>query len=148
MKKYILVLISLLLAFSLFGCNSDNEKTDEIAVPFVKALLLKDYSAMEAYIHPDYKETALPNEEFYNNLSKNHFFTAGNELDALEAVDKNYINDTSFEGTLMKCDYLIRSNELLYDVELMILENESGYGIVAVSMKLNTDINYFENAGK
>ncbi len=145
MKKVLSFILVIITLFSLVSCNSDNKKTDEIALPFIKAMLLRDNDEMSNYLHPDYKESALPNDDFYTDLSKNHFLTVGNQLDGLNAIDKKYINDTSFQGQLMECDYLIRTNELLYDVKLMILENDKGYGIVAVSMKLNTTVNYFSN---
>lgn len=146
MKRVLILTLAFLILFSFAGCSDDNSKTDEIAVPFVKAMLLRDNGGMSDYLHPDYKESALPDDKFYDSLSENHFFSAGNELDGLTAVDKNYVTDTGVDGTLMKCNYLIRTNELLYDVELMILENDNGYGIVAVSMKMNTEIDYFNGS--
>lgn len=145
MKRVFSFILIITMLFSLVACNNDNERTDEIALPFIKAMLLRDNGEMSNYLHPDYKESALPDDDFYKNLSENHFLTVGNQLDALNAMDKKYVTDTSFDGQLMECDYLIRTNELLYDVKLMILENDNGYGVVAVSMKLNTTVNYFSN---
>lgn len=139
MKKSALILICFSLIISLFGCNSDMERTDELAVPFVEAMLKGDENGMKNYIHPDYTESAMPDEDFYSNLESNHFFTMGNDLTMLTAIGKNYVEDTEIEGELIQCLYVIMSNELYYNVELMILDNDNGYGVIAVSVSLNTE---------
>ncbi len=139
MKKLISLTLIIILAFSFTGCNKDNQKADECAAKFVEAMLLRDEKAMKEYAHPDYIEKAIPNDDFYNELEENHFFTLGKELTAISAMEKNYVNDTDIEGTLMECVYVVRTNELFYDVELMILENDNGYGVIAISARLNTN---------
>ncbi len=139
MKKIISLTLILVFIFSLAGCNKDNQKADECAANFVEAMLLRNEKAMKEFAHPDYLKEAIPNDAFYEELQKNHFFTIGKELTAISAIEKNYINDTSIDGTLMECIYVVRTNELFYDVELMILENDNGYGVIAISAKLNTN---------
>ena len=143
MKRFLAFILTITLLFSLVSCGGDNQKADETAYPFIEAMLVRNNDAMKQYLHPDYIETALPNDIFYKSLEDNHFFTVGHSLDALEASGKKNVEDTSFDGSLMQCIYLIRSNELFYDVTLMILDNENGYGIVAVSVSLNTEALYF-----
>lgn len=143
MKRFLTVVLAIIMLFALVSCGGDNQKADETAYPFIEAMLLRDNDAMKQYLHPDYVDTALPNDDFYKSLEENHFFTIGHKLDALEASGKKNVEDTSFEGSLMQCIYLIRSNELFYDVTLMILDNENGYGIVAVSVELNTEALYY-----
>ncbi len=151
MKRLFLLILSFVLAFSLCGCGESTdelEKTDELAVPFTEALLLGDTEKMKEYIHPDYMESALPDEEFYAYLAENHFFSLGNKLTSLSATAKTYINETSMEGTLLDCAYLIMTNELYYDLSLMILDNERGYGVIAVSMNLNTNVDLYIPEGE
>ncbi len=136
MKKQLLILLCFCLLFSLFGCKSDLEKTDEYAVPFVEAMLLRDEDGMKEYLHPDYIEKALPDDGFYDDLAKNHFFTEGNGLTQLTAMDKKRIEDTEIDGKLLECNYRIVSNEAYYDVNLVFLDNDNGYGIIAVSMTI------------
>lgn len=136
MKKQLLILLCFCISFSLFGCESDLEKTDEYAVPFVEAMLLRDEDGMKEYLHPDYIEKALPDDSFYDDLAKNHFFTEGNSLTQLTAIDKKRIEDTEIDGKLMECNYRIVSNEAYYDVNLIFLDNDNGYGIIAVSMTI------------
>ena len=132
-------MLSISIAFTLFGCNSAQKKSDELAVPFVKALLLDNQEAMKEYIHPDYMEKALPDGEFYKTLEEKHFFSKGNDLTYLTAVNKQEIENAEVDGYLLQCDYRIMSNEVYYDVSLMILDNDGGYGVIAVSMNLSTD---------
>ena len=139
MKRIFLILLCISLTLSLFGCNSAQKKSDELAVPFVKALLLRDEEAMKQYLHPDYMETALPNDDFYKTLEEKHFFSLGNDLTYLTATNKQEIENTEIDGYLLQCDYLIMSNEVYYDVGLIILDNDSGYGVIAVSMNFSTN---------
>ncbi len=144
MKKAFVFLVCFILMLSLFGCNSDLKRSDELAVPFIKALLLRDEDGMKEYIHPDYIEEALPNDEFYTRLEKEHFFTIGNDLTYLTAVSKQDINNTEIDGKLLNCVYLIMSNEAYYDVNMIVLDNDNGYGVIAVSVNLNTDPNLYK----
>ncbi len=139
MKKTLIFLLCGIIIFSFCSCNSALKRSDELAVPFVKALLLRDNEGMKEYIHPDYTREALPNDEFYSRLEKDHFFTIGNELTYLTAVSKQNIENTEIKGELLNCVYLIMSNEVYYDVNLVILDNDNGYGVIAVSVNLNTD---------
>ncbi len=139
MKKAFLFLLCGIILFSFCSCNSALKRSDELAVPFIKALLLRDDDGMKEYIHPDYTEDALPDDEFYEHLEKEHFFTIGNELTYLTAVSKQNIENTEIQGELLNCVYLIMSNEAYYDVNLLILDNDNGYGVIAVSVNLNAD---------
>ena len=144
MKKVFLILVCFALVFSLFGCNRDLKRSDELAVPFIKALLLRDEDGMKEYIHPDYIDEALPNDEFYTRLENEHFFTIGNDLTYLTAVSKQDINNTEIDGKLLNCVYLIMSNEAYYDVNMIVLDNDNGYEVIAVSVNLNTDPNLYK----
>jgi hypothetical protein len=48
----------------------------------------------------------------------------------------------------LKCTYVARVNELFYTVELIVLENDNGYGIVSVAMVLNTELDYYYQGEK
>lgn len=137
MKKTIAIL--LILPLVLCACGSKEfERADEISADFIAALLLRDESVMKELLHPDHAATALPDDEFYERL-EDQYLPVGNELSALEAGTKNYVENTSLEGTVLQCNYIVRANELFYDAEIIILDNDNGYGIVAVSMELNLE---------
>lgn len=148
MKRFVSVLICFLIVLPLCGCDSQLKKTDEAALPFVKAMLNRDVEGMKTYLHPDYIETALPDDAFYKELTDKHFFAIGNELTSLTAVGKNYVTETDIEGDLIQCQYVIMTNELYYNVELMMLENETGFGIIAVSAELNTTPDLYKQSNK
>jgi len=143
MKKTALILLCFIFVFSLWGCNNENtedlKKSDETAKPFLEALTKQNYEEMLKYIHPDYTENSLPDEEWYNRLEKEIFFKPNKTLTAVTATAKNYITNTELEGELLECVYVIFYNELYYDVKIFILENEKGYGVVRYSIELCQD---------
>ena len=145
MKRILIFLLTILMVFSLWGCNAKSERADEVSLGFIRALALRDETEMKKYIHPDFVESAMPNEEFYNNL-KNQFFEAGNPLDGLDSISKGKSDAVDADGEELKCTYVARINELFYAVELIILENDNGYGIVSVAVVLNTDTKYYQGA--
>ena len=141
-------MIAIIMLFSLCACTAQYEKADEYAKKFISALCLGDEEEMKKYTHPDYTEQAIPNEEFYETLAT-QFFTVGNEMTALNGVGKAELEDkTGFDGDALRCTYVARVNELFYTVELIILENEKGYGIVSVAVVLNTDLDYYYQGEK
>ncbi len=131
--------------FSLCACDTKSERADEISLGFIRALALRDEAEMKKYIHPDFVETAMPNDEFYDNLKK-QFFEAGNPLDGLDSISKGKTDAVDADGTALKCTYVARINELFYTVELIILENDNGYGVVSLAVVLNTDTKYYQGA--
>lgn len=141
MKKLFLVLICFILVLSMFSCGSDNEQANEYSRGFISAMLMRDEAEMEKYLHPDFAEKAMPDDDFYNSIEENYFFTVGNELTAMFAIGESDfaegVNDIEGEQTVYK--YTIFTNELYYDVDLRILENDNGYGIVGFSFALNTN---------
>ena len=80
---------------------------------------------------------------FYKNLEE-QFFTVGHTLDGLDAISKGKAEGVDFDGDAMKCSYVARINELFYTVELIILDNDNGYGIVSLAVVLNTDTKYYK----
>ena len=138
MKKIIALFLIFITLLSLGACAKEFEKADELSAKYIEALLLRDEEEMAKYVHPDHKSDAIPNDEFYTNLEEQKL-PVGVELTALEAGTKNYVNDTALEGTVLQCNYILRANELFYSVELIILENDNGYGVVAVKMELNLE---------
>ncbi len=140
MKKYIaLILLFFVVSALACGCtNGEFKKADDTAAGYIEALLVRNEDGMKNFIHPDYKSEAIPNDDFYKSL-EDQFLPIGNKLDALEAGEKNYVENTDIEGTVLQCKYIIRANELFYNVELMIVDNDNGYGVAAVSMEINFD---------
>ncbi len=140
MKKHIaLVLLLAVISALACGCaNGEFKKADDTAAGYIEALLVRNEDGMKNYIHPDYTSDAIPNDEFYKSLEE-QFLPIGNNLDALESGEKNYVENTDIEGTVLQCKYIIRANELFYNVELMIVDNDNGYGVAAVSMEINLD---------
>lgn len=144
MKKIFSLFLALLTVFSFCACESDYKKADEAAVGFITALLLRDEERMKQYLHPDYTDSALPDDEFYKELEENAYFSVGNTLDGLDSTMKTYLDDEALDGTALECCYVARSNEVFYNFELIVLENDNGYGIVSVAAALNRDPNYYQ----
>ena len=141
MKRFFIALIVIITIFSLCACTqNDHSRADEHSRKFISALLLRDEDAMRGYIHPDYVDVAMPNDEFYETLEK-QYLTVGHELTNLSAVGKAEIND--MDGDALKCTYIARVNELFYTVELIIIDNENGYGVVSAAMVLNIELDYY-----
>lgn len=147
-KRLLFAAFAVLMIFSLSACTEQYEKADKYAKNFISALCLGDEAKMKEYVHPDYIEQAVPDEAFYETLST-QFFTVGNEMTALNGVGKAEMeDDNAFEGDVLKCTYVARVNELFYTVELIVLENDNGYGIVSVAMVLNTELDYYYQGEK
>lgn len=147
-KKIIAVVMAALTLFSFCSCTGEYEKADDYAKGFISALCLRDEESMKKYAHPDHIEQAIPDDSFYETLST-QFFTVGNEMTALNGVGKAEIEDNlSMDGEVKKCTYVARVNELFYTVELIVLENDRGYGIVSVAMVLNTELDYYYQGEK
>ena len=143
LKKVLAVIFAAILTVSACGCTEQYETADEYARGFISALCLRDEETMKKYVHPDHVNTAIPDDSFYETLSM-QFFQVGNEMTELNGVGKAEIEeDLGFDGDTMKCTYTARVNELFYTVELIVLENENGYGIVSVAMVLNTELDYY-----
>ncbi len=142
-RKIIAVLFAAVMLFSLCACTEQYEKADDYATKFISALCLRDEAEMKKYAHPDYIDQAIPNDSFYETLSS-QFFSVGSEMTALVGVGKAKIEDSDqFGGDAMRCTYVAQANELFYTVELIVLENDNGYGIVSVAMVLNTEYDYY-----
>ncbi len=144
MKRIVSFVLLTFMLFSLFGCESDFKRADSLAKEFISALLLRDEEGMKTYLHPDYVDSAMPNDEFYNFLIENEYFSVGNELTALDSMTKDYLEDDSLNGKAIECGYVVRTNELFYNFELIILENDNGYGVVSVTAALNRDVKYYQ----
>ena len=144
MKKILSFLLSLLMVFGLCACQSSYKKADELSVEFIKAFLVRDEEKMKQCLHPDYIDSALPDDEFYNELIENACFSIGNTLDGLDSTMKTYLDDESLDGNALECCYVARSNEAFYNFEIIILENDNGYGIVSVAAALNRDPKYYK----
>lgn len=139
MKKLLSIILISVLALAVSACgNSEVERANELATDFIEAMLVRDVEAMKNAVHPDYAEEAIPTDEFYKTLEDEHYFTVGNSLTAIEGTI-NYIENTQIEGTVMSCNYVIRTNELFYNVDLIIVENDNGYGVVSVKMTFNKE---------
>lgn len=147
-RKIIAVLFAAVMIFSLCACTEQYEKADDYAKGFISALCLRNVAEMKKYAHPDYTDRAIPDDSFYETLST-QFFDVGNEMTMLTGVGKADLEDaTQFDGDAMKCTYVAQVNELFYTVELIVLENDNGYGIVSVAMVLNTELDYYYQGEK
>ncbi len=140
MKKFFGILLLFALILTLSACNSDQKKADEQATPFIRAMLNRDEAQMALYLHPDYIESAIPSDDFYTRLTENHFFTVGAKLDSITTVAKTPVADYSGSGSLVKYSYIIDTNQLFYNVDLIILDDERGYGVAGVYVTLNAEL--------
>ncbi len=139
MKRFLATVLALSSLILFASCGKDYQRADELATNFISALLLRDETAMLEYIHPDHVEEAMPNDEFYETL-ETQFLTVGHELTNLSGVGKAKIEGMS---NTMRCTYIARVNELFYTVELIILDDKNGYGVVSTVMMLNTELDYY-----
>lgn len=146
MKKLSVIIIALIMVLSLCSCESRFKRADQTALGFISAMLVRDEEAMLEFVHPDHKDSAVPNDEFYETLEE-QYFEIGHELTALDSITKNYRDDTSLDGTVLECGYVARVNELFYSIDLIILDNDNGYGIVSVAATLNTNAEYYHQDG-
>lgn len=144
MKKICLLLALLILCASAVSCSGiDAEKADDLSVDFLLALLSDDGAGMEKCLHPDHISEAMPDDEFYEYLKNNLDITVGETLTALDSTDKKYSDDTSLGGRVLICDFVAEIDWLYYDVEIIILDDKSGYGIVACNFDFCTDDKYY-----
>ncbi len=143
MKRLFSAVIAVLLVFCTVGCEGKKEKYDTLAKPFIEALLVRDEAGMSELIHPDYRDSAIPNDEFYKSL-ESQYFEVGHTLDGLASIAKTDADLLELEGDAEKCTYVARVNELFYTVDLIILENDNGFGVVSVAILLNTDPQYYD----
>ncbi|MBQ3231090.1 MAG: hypothetical protein IJO64_02430 [Clostridia bacterium] len=146
MKKTALILLALCFCLSLCACGIDTDAADDCALGFINGMLARDEEKMKRNIHPDHIESALPNDEFYKML-ENYNIAVGTELGGIDVAGKSYADDTELEGRVIKCRYVARIDELFYNVDLVILDNDNGYGIVAASLEFCTDPRYYGVSG-
>lgn len=139
MKRIFAALLALTLLIPLTSCTESYEKADEYATGYITALLLRDEEGMKKYIHPDHIADAIPDDKFYDTLAE-QYLTIGHPLTNLSGVGKSKIEGMD---DCMRCTYVARVNELFYTVELIVLDNENGYGVVSVAMVLNTELDYY-----
>lgn len=139
MKRILAIFLALISVFSLTSCGKEYSRADELSTKFISALLLRDEAKMLEYIHPDYVEQALPNDAFYETL-ETQFLTVGHELTNLSGVGKAKIKEMD---NALRCTYIARVNELFYTVELIIVDDKNGYGVVSTVMMLNTELDYY-----
>ena len=139
MKRFLIFALVLCFALSLASCGKTYQRADELAEDFITALLVRDEEAMKKCIHPDYTEKAIPNDAFYQTL-ETQFLTVGHPLTNLNVVAKANVEGMS---NALKCTYVARVNELFYTVELIIIDDENGYGVVSTAMMLNTELDYY-----
>lgn len=146
MKKIIMLLLAACLCLSLCACGIDTEAADNCALGFINGMLARDEEKMKRSIHPDHIESALPGEAFYEKLEY-YSIAEGAELSGIDDAGKSYSDDTGLDGRVIKCNYVARINELFYNINLVILDNDNGYGVVAVSLEFCTDPRYYGVSG-
>ena len=139
MKRFFCLLFTFLFIVSLCGCTDSYAQADEYAKKYITALLIRDENEMRKYTHPDYSDQAIPDDKFYETLEQ-QFLTLGHPLTNLSGVGKSEIEEID---DAIRCTYVARVNELFYTVELIIVDNDNGYGIVSVAMVLNTELDYY-----
>ncbi len=144
MKRFLAILLALISVILLTSCGNDYQRADELSTKFISALLIRDETAMLEYIHPEHVDSALPDDAFYETLEK-QFLTVGHELTNLNGVEKSKIEGMD---NALRCTYVARVNELFYTVELIIVDDENGYGVVSTVMMLNTELDYYYHESK
>lgn len=141
MKRIICLFITLILVVSLTSCDNSYTRADELAKSYVEAILARDEDKMRECLHPDHADEAMPNDAFYQTL-EDQYLAVGYELTELNTVAKA---KTDIVDNALRCTYVARINELFYTVELIIVDDVNGYGVVSTIMMLNTEIDYYYN---
>lgn len=141
MKRILCLALAIISVLTLSACGKEYERADEYAEAFINALLARDEEKMSGYIHPEHIDTAMPNDVFYKTLEE-QYLKVGYEMTELNVVGKAKISGMD---DALRCTYVARINELFYTVELIILEDDGGYGIVSTIMMLNTELDYYYN---
>ena len=141
MKRIVCLIFAFLFVFSLCGCENDYTRADELANEYIKAILARDENKMRECLHPDYINEAMPNDAFYETLEI-QYIAIGYEMTNLSAVSKS---KTDIVDNALRCSYVARINELFYTVELIIVDDDNGYGVVSTIMMLNTELDYYYN---
>lgn len=146
MKRIIPLILSVCLCLLLCACGIDTDAADNCAIGFINGMLARDEEKMKKSLHPDHIESALPDEDFYKKLEY-YNISEGTELSGIDDAGKSYSDDTELDGRVIKCNYVARINELFYNINLVILDNDNGYGVVAVSLEFCTDPRYYGVSG-
>ncbi len=141
MKRVFCLIFAVILVLALVSCDNAYTRADELAKSYIHALLARDEAAMKECLHPDYADEAMPNDAFYETLEE-QYLAVGYEMSELNTVGKA---KTDIVDNALRCTYVARINELFYTVELIIVDDDNGYGVVSTIMMLNTDIEYYYN---
>lgn len=141
MKRFICLFILIILVVSLVSCDNGYTRADELAKSYVEAILVRDEAKIRECLHPDYVDEAMPNDAFYQTLEE-QYIDIGFEMTELNTVGKA---KTDIVDNALRCTYVARINELFYTVELIIVDDDNGYGVVSTIMMLNTEIDYYYN---
>ena len=145
-KKIIpIMLAACFLCFIFSGCSPiDAEKLDKCAVDYLTGLLNNDKELIKTTLHPDYQEKAMPDDEFYQNIQKIGILK-GSPFNGLNSENKRYSDDTELDGRVIICDFTADINYIFYSVEITVLDNKKGFGIIGCAIDFCTDEKYFQN---
>ncbi|MBE6683217.1 MAG: hypothetical protein E7595_03580 [Ruminococcaceae bacterium] len=139
MKRLFAFLLAVTFVLPLVSCTDKYLTADEYSRNYLSAFLVRDEEEMKKYIHPDHIESVLPDDEFYKALEE-QYLTVGHELTNLSGVDKIKLDDP--DGAI-KCTYVARINELFYTVEMIIIDDDNGYGIASFAIVFNNNFEYY-----
>ena len=145
MKK----IVALLLAFTLFSalcaCGEKNiDRADGIARELIGAILVRDTQTLDSFTHPDHLEDVVYDDAFYETLGNFDIFV-GEPLDNFVVGNKRYIDDELLGGRVYVCEYIVQIDQMPYDLIVTFLDGkESGFGVIAVSVKFCTDLGFYD----
>jgi len=143
-KKRLFILAAACICLLLTGCGSDfAERADDAALRFTEAMLARDDAALEPLVHPEHKEEVRFDDGFYEVLAELEILP-GMKLQGLDAGEKRFTeSDDALEGTVYVCGYVAQIDQMFYDISLVFLDNDAGFGIVAASAGYCTDPSYY-----
>ncbi len=144
MKKILTLFLAVVLcASALASCGIDSERADRCAVDYLLGLLSGDNEKLRATLHPDHRDSAMPDNDFFEKLKKIEI-TVGDTLYGMDSADKKYSDDTGLDGRVLVCDFVADIDYMYYSIQFVILENDNGYGIVGCNVDYCTDEKYYQ----
>ena len=145
MYRRICIAAAVCLALLLTACGkSFDKRADEAAVEFLNAMLARDGEKLKTLVHPGHTDELTFDDGFYEVLAGIEIYE-GMELNGLDAAGKVYNeNDEDVNGKVYVCAYVAKIDQMFYDISLVFLENDAGFGLIAASAGYCTDESYYQ----
>ena len=145
MKRFICTAALLFMTVCLLcSCADGNiDKADGMAKQFTESMLARDVQTLSTLTHPDHIDEVVYDDPFFEQLEF-YGLTGGETLEEFYVGSKRYETDESLGGEVYVCDYVALVDQVPYDVMVVFLDNENGFGIIAASVDYCKDVDYYD----